>query len=533
MYKLMIVDDEPEIRAHMKSMIQWDKLNVILVAEAGDSDTALENYFVFHPQIVIMDICLTGMDGISLTQELMQQDPSVKVVIVSSYQDFSYAQKALSMGVSNYLTKPIVAEELNESLQRIVEEMAEKKRESQRIFAAKQVVEKNREILQQWILEEVINGEFADTPEQIGQQLALLNMDLQDKKCAVAMISVITNDTVMHDGGFQLATIKQYIDTKLGNEGYQVYSYFDDEKNLICMVSRTDACSNEEFEKVFLTINNEVDYLLGMTIRVGLGLFTDNVKGISLSAEQAELAWQNANILSGEPVISFWNLKSIQPAVNNHHVLNNKRYLTMLLDYIRNGKREELVSMIHIIMDQLSTENQRRSFALDLLSGVSKLCVETGIDPWKLIDYPVTVKQLFSSESITDFGGLVLSLCDKLNDSVKQKNYDTNSHLARKAKVYIDENYWDKNLSLEQVSDHVGLSKAYFCSLFHRVEGVTFKSYLMDVRIQHAKRMLISTDKKIYEISCEVGCADSAYFNRLFKRVTGFTPLQYRNSGRK
>lgn len=533
MYKLMIVDDEPEIRAHIKSMIQWEKLNLLLVGEAGDSDSAQESFFLLRPQIVIMDICLTGMDGISLTQEFLLQDPTIKVIIISSYQDFSYAKKALSIGVYNYLTKPIVAEELNDSLQRALDELAAKRLENQRAFAARQVVERNRVLLQQWMIEEVINGELMDTPEQIDQQFTLLNMDLRDKKSAVAVISVRSEDNAVHDNGFQLAMVKQCVDTKLGNKGYEVFSYFDEEKNIKCLVNRKDDLTNEELERDFLGIYSEINDMLGLDIRVGIGLFADDIGTIKLSAKQAVLALQNANNMSGESVVSYLNLKSIQPGVNDQHILNYKKILITLCDCIRNRKHEELHNLVSQIMDQLKTENDRRGFAIDLLSGVSKICVEAGIDPWKLIDYPVVVKQLFSSESIEDFGNVLLSLCDKVNLSLRQKNFDANSYLVRKAKTYIDENYSDKDLSLEQVSEYVGLSKAYFCSLFHKVEGVTFKTYLMDTRIQQAKNMLASTDKKIYEISCDVGCSDSAYFNRLFKRVTGLTPLQYRNGGNR
>ena len=119
MYKLMIVDDEPEIREHIKSAIAWQKRELLLVAEAGDADTAMESAMLLRPQIVVMDICLPGQDGLTLATELMKQDPELQILIVSGFQDFSYAKKAMSIGVSDYLTKPIVAKELNAALQRI------------------------------------------------------------------------------------------------------------------------------------------------------------------------------------------------------------------------------------------------------------------------------------------------------------------------------------------------------------------------------------------------------------------------------
>ena len=529
MYKLMIVDDEPEIRAHIKSMIQWEKLNLLLVGEVGDSDSALENFYLFRPHVVIMDICITGMDGISLTQEFLHQDPSLKVIFISSHQDFSYAQKVLSMGASYYLTKPIIAEELNDSLNHVLNELSFKKEESQRIIAARQVIEKNRDLLQRWVIDELINGDITDTPEQVGQQFALLGMNLQGKKHVVAIISVQSCGMAQLDGEFQMAAVKQYIDITFNKNGYEIYSYFDDVKNIKCLISQKDDISNEEFERIFIALSDEINSLLELDIHVGIGLFAENITGISMSAKQAEIALQNASNMSGDSVVSFLNLEKIQTMVSNGCSSYNKKHLTSLLDCIRNGETEMLSNQISFLLNQLVSENDRHEFSMDLLSEVSRICTAAGIDPWKLIDYPVVLKQLFIS-SPSDFGDVIFFLCDRVNSMLRQKNMDVNSHLIRKAKAFIEENYGDKSLSLEQVSNHIGLSKAYFCALFHKVEGITFKSYLNTIRIEHAKSILITTDKKIYEISCDVGCSDSAYFNRLFKRMTGKSPLQYRNN---
>ena len=168
---------------------------------------------------------------------------------------------------------------------------------------------------------------------------------------------------------------------------------------------------------------------------------------------------------------------------------------------------------------------------MEFLGEISRQCSELGIYLWSTIDYPTTVRQLFGGEDTENFKSSLLQICSRFGQLLSRRDMDANRYLIIKAKKYIEDNYADPELSLEQVSNHVGLSKSYFCSLFHKIENKTFKEYLMDLRIRYAKRMLTSTDKKIYEISCEVGCSDAAYFNRFFKRITGMTPLQYRNSG--
>ena len=530
MLKVMLVDDEPEIRAHIKSTIEWEKLSLSLIAEAGDADTAMESAMLYHPQIVVMDICLPGQDGISLATELLQQDPDIKILIISGFQDFSYAQKALSIGVSAYLTKPVVAKEVNSALKKIKDSFQARKEEQQKNFAVNQVLEQNRTMLQQWQLEALMEGNVPD-PNQMYQQMRLLDMELAGKYCTVLMVSSEKENDDMLDNGFRSAMTKQHIENKLKEAGFRVYSYFDDEMVLNCLLSSGIRIPEEHLESLCITMRNELKLYFGQSLFLGIGSTMETPIAISTSAKQARFALKHSLMLSEERVVSWFNIKETQSAALSASPQLNRRWLTRMVECIREGQEMSLEKTIDQILTYLHSQSQRREFCVEFLGEISRQCSELGVFLWSSIDYPTTVRQLFGGADTENFKMSLIQLCRQFTQLLSRQDMDANRYLIIKARKYIEDNYADPELSLEQVSNFVGLSRSYFCSLFHKIENKTFKEYLMDLRIRHAKRMLTSTDKKIYEISCEVGCSDAAYFNRLFKRITGMTPLQYRNSG--
>lgn len=530
MFKLMIVDDEPEIRAHIKNTIEWDQLGLILVGEAGDADIAMEVALLHRPQFVIMDICLPGKDGLSLAAELIEQNPEVKLLVISGFQDFSYAQKAISIGASDYLTKPVVPNELNNALKRMVDSFDAQKKEQQRMYAARQILVQNREMLSHWLLKMLFYGEQdGTTTEETLQQLSVLDMAPIGEHCVVLMAAERKKGAATLNSGVQSATVKQYLQNRFQEAGFGVICYFDDDMVLSVLLSSKTSIDASGLEELCIAARNELEFYFAQQYCIGIGAVVDSRTKIGETAVSARRALQDSLMLSDEQVISWQNLreKNVIP-VQTQQI--NRRWQSHLISCIREGNKSALDTAVDELIRQMETDDERREFGIELLGSIAKECGELGVYPWKTIDYPQTVRQLFAVEDTCKFADLLKSLCGKLIDILRQRDIDVNRYLIVNAKKYIDANYSDNELSLEQVSNHVGLSKSYFCSLFHKVEGTTFKLYLMELRMRYARRLLASTDKKIYEISCEVGYSDTAYFNRVFKRINGMTPLQFRNS---
>ena len=170
----------------------------------------------------LMDIKIPGQDGLELAKELLQQDPDLKVIIVSSFQDFSYAQKALKLGVSSYLSKPIRPVELNKGLEKVREEILEKQEAYRRKFASEQILKQNMDLLRHLHLNQLFHKKQTLKEEEIYQQFKLLEIEMTGCQFAVLVFKLRSENI-----NAQPALLKNYVEAKFQEQGYHAYGYFE------------------------------------------------------------------------------------------------------------------------------------------------------------------------------------------------------------------------------------------------------------------------------------------------------------------
>ena len=203
--------------------------------------------------------------------------------------------------------------------------------------------------------------------------------------------------------------------------------------------------------------------------------------------------------------------------------------LEALVEHAQTFRRQEFCSLLGRVCVETRLE-ELREFSLELLSQLSGLCFQSGAYPWNIVNYPGTIARIFDTDSQEEVKNVLQKTCEGLLDVLNQQRTKSKNHLISMAKTYVQEHLGDTDLSLESVSLHVGLSKIYFCQLFHKEEGLSFNAYVNGERIARAKSLLLNTGKKAFEISNEVGYNNPKYFNYVFKNTVGVTPLEYRKA---
>ncbi len=129
MLKLLIVDDEPLIRRGIKSLVDFNMLNIVEVREAVNGEEALEIFKTFKPQLVLADINMPKMDGLTFTEHIKSISPDVKIALVTGYDYFDYAVQALKLGVDDYVLKPISKKDIEEVLRKLIAKLETKNTE--------------------------------------------------------------------------------------------------------------------------------------------------------------------------------------------------------------------------------------------------------------------------------------------------------------------------------------------------------------------------------------------------------------------
>ena len=121
MYKVMIIDDDAQVRERLKAIIDWKGLPIELISEAGDSDTALELYLIHRPKIIISDISIPVIAGLELAEIMRKEDPDLQFIIITGYSDFEWAKQSVRLGAIDLLSKPVFPDAINGSLRKAVE----------------------------------------------------------------------------------------------------------------------------------------------------------------------------------------------------------------------------------------------------------------------------------------------------------------------------------------------------------------------------------------------------------------------------
>jgi len=471
MYTAVIVDDEPVIRFGIKASIDWHQLNVSVVGDFANGQQALQCIESQRVDLLLTDIKMPVMDGLALAKRALALQPRMKIVLVSSYNDFEYVREGLRLGVTDYILKPTLEpEELRLLVVRCIERL-----ESERADAdsGKDAARKRREQeLKRHLVDRGSPPSPADAPpwldggytavclraddvERIEEQFgylhkAMLYEELEERLAAAEPEGVgfqaAENDWMLFLPGeadaARLSRLKGGLEASSGVGLTLGYAYGRGASTLPYVYERSRRAAAKRF-------------FLG--------------KGLLLPADDADEAdGEGFGDGASEEALKRQAVESL----SSRH--GSRMDVTTLLERCERLKKAETVEELRAMLRQTMAEAERVS------------------------DAPA------SRSSGTDL-------------------------LMMQAVDFIREHYAGP-LTLQQVADRVHLSKNYFCLLFKKHTNQNFIDYVIDLRIRKAKELLKTTDLRIYEVAENAGFNDVKYFSKLFKKITSVSPGEYRES---
>ena len=161
LYRIMLVDDEEEVRKAIIRKMDWERLGFTVVADAENGEDALEKLEQLEqmePDVIMTDIRMPYMDGLTLTARIREKYPFMKVLIFSGYDDFEYAQQAIKLNVTEYILKPVNGQELTKILKRVRISLDEEIEHRRNIDALRENYMENLSILRELFLSDLVRG---------------------------------------------------------------------------------------------------------------------------------------------------------------------------------------------------------------------------------------------------------------------------------------------------------------------------------------------------------------------------------------
>ncbi|MFP4483609.1 MAG: response regulator [Spirochaetaceae bacterium] len=528
LYSLLIVEDEEPIRNKMRANVAWEKHGIGAVYEAGDGSEALELLNSKPIDIVVTDIQMPNTGGIALVEHLKERRPETRVVVISGYAEFEYAQALLKLGVEDYILKPFRSSKLLSVVEGVCAKINEDKRESDRLERLREQVNQNRAVLRDKLFADVImrrpNLDVVATAEYL---------DLSSFARGPVTVAVVELGRTPYEeiASLQEAVYMQSLDVELSLKGAvvelgmeaHVLNHRPDQ--LVVVVAGPLEQGNQLFEALFQRVPDQ--YRSEITIGVG---------GQCNRLDTAFVSYHEAATAAG---LSY--LYGAGHVYQYSDVSADDRVMDLQLDYARRVEahlrvgafqaiREDVGEMCDRVRDQALRRQTVRTIANNLVLSSCKVLNELGhnVDDVLGDEYTPFIEDA-QFRQLSDLQRWLQGFYERVESYTSAARNDRNARLISRMKQYLEENY-ASNITLATLADRYGVSASYISVLFATYAETHFSEYLTELRISHAKELLRHTDMKVYEIADEVGYHDAYYFSACFKKVTGYSPSQYREA---
>ena len=544
MLKIFLAEDEVVVRETIKRMIPWEELGFELVGEAADGEMALPLLLRQQPDLLITDIKMPFMDGLTLARLAKKEIPGLKVVILSGYDDFNYAKQAIGIGVEDYLLKPItknaVIERLSEIRSRYEHEKTQKEY-YEKFQREMQAYEKNSS---RDFFEALVGGSM-DMME-VYKRAEKLGLDIVAEAYNVLIFTMNCDEDFSGQrdeySSWEAESLELLENFFAGHSSAMlfrsnIFSYGVLLKGQRETIEENTRACVDEIRKILSRQDGRREWFLAV------GQSVERLSQIQKSYHTASRAFSQ-RYLYDENILYYDEMETMEHPGGQAETEDNA-YLqkvdvnalnpAILQKFLSNGLQEETENFVKDYFYAIGQEPMeslvfRNYVILNVRFSVISFIKGLGCDTNEM-ESADTEEVLAESgknmESAIAYAKKMISQAIEIRD---QNSGNKNRSILKTAVDFIDSHYMDEEISLNTVANVANVSSNHFSALFSQNMGQTFIEYLTTLRMNKAKELLRCTGMRSSEIAGEVGYKDAHYFSYLFKKTQGMTPSDYRKA---
>ncbi len=532
MIKVIIVDDEYLIRIGIKSTIQWEENGFLIVGDAANGEEAIKLYHETLPDIVITDIKMPKMDGLELTKRIKAINPEVKIVILSSHNDFIYAKEAITLEASDYILKATMEpNEILNTLLGVKKQIENRNRDTRIMESLRSDLEQHKDRIKKSVFGEFIRGKLDSSQnnpeylEEVKAQFPYRNFiivcgRIDDFEEYYRRENPLTKRLIRE-------SILNIFDSKMNDAYRGMVEEYSDGIFVVVLSVHTIKYSCEDAGLIYSTaVQEAVKAYTRVTISMSISKGISDFNAI-LPEVMETLGLLRYKIYLGRNCIMPFKQKDQYNIEINRAVSCEEDKLRY---YVLNGQYEEAREIITEIFEHIgkksSSFQQLNYVCTQFVSILNRISIEVGFSRERESIY-FSVEEPLGLESIVDIERWFHNQFKLLVQSIEYNNCKSENGLIREAIRYIRNEYMN-DLALGDVAEHISISRIYLSQLFKQETGEKYIDFLNNVRIEKAKEYLKFYDMKTYEVAEKVGFQDSGYFARMFKKIVGKTPSEFK-----
>ncbi len=527
MYKIMLADDEGIVIDSLKFIIEKNFAGKCMIESASTGRNVIELADKFKPDIAFMDIHIPGINGIEAMKEIRKTNSTVIFIVMTAYDKFNYAKEAINLGVLEYLTKPVNHTVIVNVIKKAMDNIEQDRKKRSNDLKIREKLEIVIPIIENDFIYSILSGDdynidsynfknLLNIEEDYGMMMvlkfgdALIDGELTNPvgvSVKVQRFYQIIRENIKEEfvcvvGPIMVNKIVIFIPSKIPQQEY------DDRINLI-----------EKSRKLIRDLAKRVE----MQFKIGIGSIT-TLNKLNDSYKEAINSVRN----SRGRVVHAKDFPIGCEYAKDYPIQTERA----LFDMIENGSLEGTKTEANIFFNWMidNYSDYEMDIKLKVLEFILFAEQKAFLSGGMTYYFRYRKDYLTSIIDIKDYEQLRTWFLDKLSDAcrnmISNKEKQENGVIAN-AKAYIEQNY-KKDISLDDVSRKVDISPYYFSKLFKEEVGENFIEYLTNIRIQNAKKLLQNIDLSIKHICIATGYSDPNYFSRIFKKIVGVTPTEYR-----
>lgn len=524
-YRVMLVDDEEEVREGVREKIDWEGCGFELVAEAANGQEAWETAKTLALDVVITDIRMPFMTGLELCHNLRTLFPDMCLVILTGYDDFDYAKKAIQENVTEYVLKPVNFGEFTELMKRIRGKLDEQLSKQYDMERLKEQYEMSLPALREQLLSRLLDSSVEEAWAQ--EKAQEVRLQIVGQEWTIGLIRYHSGDQQLHQQELLPHMIRQMVEKELSRYCSVISFLYQDYVAVLATL--------ENQEDILQLIHGmrqiclSAERFLNLELTVGIGASCHGLSQLRRSAGEARNALDYQTMVGDEPVVYIGD---VEPRKTEAVEMETHSFRE-LLAAMRLEDDAKIEARVKQFLSALRTQkmpiSQHRLAVMELATELMR-----AIKPYELEETDDMSQQLVELSLLKNlsspcvFETRLIQLCKQISHAIAQKRNNTSQLVVEEAKTYIQQHFSNSDLSLETVCSHLHLSVSHFSTLFKQETGGSFVSYLTRVRLDEAARLLDHTDLPVGEISQQVGYSEPAYFSYVFKKQYGISPMKYR-----
>lgn len=523
-FRVLAVDDEQIALEAISFTVNKYMRDQVHLETASTGREAIETCQYFHPDIVLMDINMPGINGIEAIREIKSGSMHTHFVIISAYEHFEYAQEALQLGVMEYILKPLTQKRLMEALDKVIASIEAQRKARKLEIDLKDKLGNVLQVLEHGFIHAVMlfdgNLEELERYRKLldlktrGGLMLTLELGSQEVKMSSSRISLSVQGQKKYSTA--LESIKALTPAIVGPVILNRIMVF-----LPCELPSDESLHRTEIKALAQNLQKRLSEKLQTPISIGIGNYAE-LESITSSYEESIKALAGLN--SGD-ICHIGEMRVQGPTLAPEASLTTK-----LLDSLAIGDPQSTQAAFLSLSDSFILNNEKllqKNRYIGVMSVIYQHSINLGVLPADLPGYDNYIDILYNMTDVASPRAWCKDRLDKLSREIVSARKRRLSDVVRKAASYLELHY-STEIQLEAIASIVNVTPNYLCRIFKEETGQIMTDYLTNIRVGKAKKWLEKGEMPIKEIASLAGYADSNYFSRVFKKITGFSPSEYR-----